>query len=127
MRYVYLILITVAASTAVLAQEPQGGNSRAEILKNALARNRGDISVMEPSSKEGGGVYIGYSSGALLHCHGEQHCNEFKGTSNVAVIDIAVTRRGGRDIVWVAYPLGAFYRCVDYRCQRFEWDISQTE
>ena len=121
MRHV-LILLFISAAGLAQAQQPASESARTEIIKSALARDRGEISVMEPSTRDGGGVYVGYSTGTLLHCRGDATCTEFKGTPNVAVRDIAVSHRGDRDILWIAYPLGGFYQCLSYQCSRFEWD-----
>ena len=117
-----IVFLFFATAGFLLAQKAASEDSRTEIIKNALARDRGDINIMEPSPQDGGGVYVGYSTGTLLHCRGDSSCTELKGTPNVAVTDVAVSRRGNRDIIWIAYPLGGFYQCVDYQCNKFEWD-----
>jgi hypothetical protein len=69
----------------------------------------------------GGSVVIGYTSGALVRCSGDANCREFEGTPDgavtSAVTDIAVATRDGQEIIWVAYPHGVYYRCVDYACR----------
>ena len=86
-----------------------------------VARDRGEITAIEPLSKEGGGVIIGYSSGALLNCYGDQSCQEFAGTPNTAVEHIAISNRGASEIIWVTYRQGALYQCANYHCKKFKW------
>jgi hypothetical protein len=82
---------------------------------------------MEPSSKEGQGVVIGYSSGAILNCYGKHSCKEFRGTPGAAVEHIAISKRGKSEVIWAAYRQGALYHCVDNRCNKFVWDKVQDE
>jgi hypothetical protein len=97
-----------------------GKSNRDELIKSALAREKGEIILMEPSSRDGG-VIIGYSSGALVGCSGDADCRKFEGTPGGAVTgavtDIAVSVREGQEIIWAAYPHGVIYRCVNYACR----------
>ena len=117
-----LIFLLLATAGLFSAQKSAGEDARTEIIKSALARDRGDITTMEPSPRDGGGVYVGYSTGTLLHCQDDSSCIELKGTPNVEVRNLAISRRGNQDIIWIAYPLGGFYRCEDHQCRKFEWD-----
>ena len=130
MRRAVLSLIIIASSAAALAQdrgEPTTTepSSREALLKGMIARERGEITAIEPSSKEG--VIIGYSSGAVLNCYGEQSCKEFDGTPSTAVEHIAVSDHGASEIIWVTYRQGALYQCAINRCRKFEWHGSQKE
>jgi hypothetical protein len=95
---------------------------RDALLKAAVARDRGEITALEPLSGDGGGVAVGYSSGSVLNCFGGQSCREFGGTPNTAVQTIAVSKRGGAEIIWVSYQYGALYQCLESRCTKFLWD-----
>ncbi|MEE4144213.1 MAG: hypothetical protein V2I26_05380, partial [Halieaceae bacterium] len=79
--------------------------------------------VMEASRGDGGGVIIGYSSGAVVHCPGESDCRVFEGTPGSTLVGgvtaIAVSWRDQREVTWVAYPHGILYRCADYVCREF--------
>ena len=74
------------------------------------------------SFRDGSGVAVGYSSGSVLNCFGEQSCREYMGTPNTAVQAIAVSKRGGEEIIWVSYQYGALYQCLESRCIKFLWD-----
>ncbi len=132
MRHILLSFIIVVCSTTALAQDPAGAGAtdaskREALLKAAVARDRGDISVMEPVPGDGRGVVLGYSSGAVLQCYGNHSCIEFSGTPNLAVEHIAISKREKSEIVWVSYPQGALYRCVGDACSKFIWRGSQGE
>jgi hypothetical protein len=101
--------------------------TREALLKAAVARDRGEITAMEPSSREGGGVIIGHSSGAVLNCYRDRSCREFLGTPNTTVGHIAVSRQDDAEVVWVSYPQGALYRCIGNRCEKFLWDGLQDQ
>lgn len=96
---------------------------RDALIKRALAGDRGEITVMEPSSSDGKGVIIGYSSGAVVHCYGDDDCRAFDGTPGSSLVGgvnaIAVSRRDNREIVWAAYSHGILYRCANYVCREF--------
>ena len=91
------------------------------VIKRALAGDRGEIAVMEPSSIDGKGVIIGYSSGAVVQCYADNNCRAFDGTPASTLVGgvtaIAVSRRGNGEEVWVAYQHGILYRCADYFCR----------
>ena len=125
-----LSLLACGGSTALASDSVKGATgapTREALLKAAVARDRGEITAMEPSSREGGGVIIGHSSGAVLNCYGDDHCREFFGTPNTVVEHIAVSRRGASEIVWVSYPQGALYRCSGNQCEKFLWDGVQDQ
>jgi hypothetical protein len=122
-----LVLSLIIFTSSVVAFAQSSGQatkesaSRAELLKGMVARDRGEITAIEPSSKEAGGVIVGYSSGAVLNCFGRQSCREFSGTPSAAVEHIAVSRRGASEIFWVTYQHGALYQCADTSCSKFKW------
>lgn len=95
---------------------PTASSDRKTLLRELVAQDRGEITAIEPSSKEDGGVIIGYSSGAVFNCKNDQGCREFNGTPNVSVEHIAVSKRGASEIIWVTYRQGALYQCVDNSC-----------
>ena len=132
MRHSVLSFIILAYVATALAQDPleattTEASNRKAILKAAVARDRGEISAMEPLSKEGQGVIIGYSSGAVLNCYGNHSCKEFSGTPNTAVEHIAISKRGKSEVIWVSYPQGALYQCISNSCNKFMWDGGQDE
>jgi len=134
MRNVSCLLFTfctLALAASADDRETAGEPSRAALIKSALTRDRGDITAMEPATEAGRGIYLGYSSGAVLNCFGDNLCREFDGTPGNAVAgavrDLAVTRRDGRDILWAAYPHGIIYRCSDYVCREFNWNGENAE
>ncbi len=132
MRPAALSSIIFAFTVAALAQDQSGAataepKSRNTLIRELVAQDRGAITAMEPSSKEGQGVVIGYSSGAIFNCHGKHSCKEFRGTPNTAVENIAISKRGKSEVIWVSYGQGALYQCVDNRCNKFVWDIMQDE
>lgn len=105
-----------------LQGEKTGTSNREALLKAAVARDRGEITAMEPSSQASGGVIIGYSSGAVLNCYGDHSCTEFGGTPSAAVERIAVTKQAQSEVIWVSYPHGGLYRCMRKECNKFLWD-----
>lgn len=135
---VILMLFLLALATAEVAQaqpeaatRPETLNSkgdRSALIRSALAGDRGEITAIEPSAMDGRGVIIGYSSGAVVNCYAEGDCRAFDGTPDGALVGgvraIAVSRRDKREIVWIAYPHGILYRCVDYFCREFR-DVAQ--
>ncbi len=126
MYRVKILLFVLAFNTPAYAQTPDktstaGTSSRETLLKDFVARDRGEITALEASSGGNGGVIVGYSSGAVLHCLGSGSCTEFTGTPNTAVEHIAVARDGKGDIAWVSYRHGALYRCRGQRCSKFHW------
>jgi hypothetical protein len=130
MRYALVFSILVVISANTLAQDspaaaaPASKSSRDAVIRSALARDNGDITAMEAAQRDGGGVFIGYSSGAVVNCHGNAGCRAFDGTPSSAVAgsvtDLGVSRSAGAEIVWVAYPHGVVYRCSDYFCREFD-------
>jgi hypothetical protein len=119
-----LWIILVALCAATFAQDqgessPTPSSNRKSLLKDLAAQNRGDITAIEPSSKDDGGVIVGYSSGVVLNCISDQDCRKFDGTPNVAVEHIAVSKRGASEIIWVTYRQGALYQCEDNSCIKF--------
>lgn len=133
------ILVTVlfATSPDLLGQVPgpaagaPTSSGRAAAIKNALARERGDITAMEASSIAGGGVFVGYSSGMVVNCRGDGTCREYSGlpTGPVSgeVRDISISRNGDQQIVWVAHPHGVLFRCENYRCVEIVAALEQQE
>lgn len=130
MRHITLALLlwAVAAAAAaqdradIIAAELADQDSRDALIKSALARDRGEITAMEATGREGQGVVIGYGTGTVLNCYGDSHCTEFSGTPNVAVSRIAVSHDGDGEIYWVAYPHGIIYRCSGRQCRQFLWE-----
>lgn len=118
-----LSIILIAHCAASFAQD-QGGPSptapsdRKTLLRDLVAQDRGEITAIEPSSKEDGGVIIGYSSGAVLSCNSDQDCRELGGTPGVSVEQIAVSKRGQSEIIWVTYRQGTLYQCVENACRK---------
>jgi hypothetical protein len=130
MRYAIAFSIVAVISANALAQDspaaaaPSSKSSRDAVIRSALARDNGEITAMEAAQREGGGVFIGYSSGTVVNCFGNAGCRAFDGTPSSAVAgavrDLSVSRSAGADIVWAAYPHGVVYRCSDYFCREFD-------
>jgi hypothetical protein len=124
MRRLLLICLGCAISSLAPGQgdtpADPGKNGRDELIRSALAKEKGEITVMEAAPGTGA-VIIGYSSGALVSCSGDGDCRKLGGTPSGAVIgavtDIAVSVRDGQEIIWAAYPHGVVYRCVNYACR----------
>ena len=132
MRNFLACLILATASVSAHARDSQKTSSSASpnreaLLKAAVNRDRGEITAMEPSSVEGQGVFLGYSSGTVLNCYAENTCKEYHGTPNASVGNIAISRRGKSEVLWVSYPQGALYQCTAGACKRFIWDTSKSE
>jgi len=138
MRYLFLILLAVGSaaansqsSEANTAIKPTSTDSRKAFIKDALDqdRGRGEITALEPSSSAEGGVIIGYASGALLNCYGNDSCRAFEQTPDTPVStpvrEIAVTRRGSAEVIWATYPHGVIYQCVNFICSEFSWHSTQ--
>ncbi len=115
------LLLLASAGTVSVAQTGDAP-SREELLKAAVSRERGDVAAMEASGRDGGGVYIGHASGAVLNCVGADTCTEFGGTPKLAIRRMAVSTEGRREILWVSYRHGAIYRCVDRQCTKVNWN-----
>ena len=119
-----LSIILIALCAVAFAQDhgessPTPSSNRKTLLRDFAAQNRGDITAIEPSSKDDGGVIVGYSSGVVAKCMSDQDCRVFDGTPNVSVEHIAVSKRGVDEIIWVTYRQGALYRCEDNSCIKF--------
>ncbi len=99
----------------------QEASSRKALLQEMVKQDRGDISVMEASTKEDGSVILGYTSGAVSICSGNRPCTEFAGTPSVPVQRIAASRNGASEIIWVSYRQGAIYRCINSQCSKPVW------
>jgi hypothetical protein len=129
MRYIFVFsivaLIQLNASIAVGQAGDAAGStvSREELIKSALASDWGEITAMEASARDGAGVFVGYSSGSVLNCRGDNQCRAFTGTPasalTGAVRTLAVSRRGEQEIVWVGYPHGVVYQCSNFNCREF--------
>ncbi len=138
MRYALLFLIMAFhASSPAQESTHAGGTSdrdallkaavnRDALLKAAVSRDRGRVTAMEAFGAPGNGVAVGYSSGAVLNCRGENQCVEYGGTPNASVEHLAVSGQEGSEVIWVAYGQGSLYRCVGRICSRFVWDSSTT-
>lgn len=119
--YIAVALFSVQLAQAQGSSPATNTTDRDALLRAAVARERGEITAMEPHQINGRGIVIGYSSGAVLRCYGENICEELTGTPNVAVSHIAVSKGDSGVVVWVSYPGGALYRCVRNACARFIW------
>jgi len=132
MGYALFFSILAGFASNAFAQEPPDAveatskSSRDAVIKRALARDHGEITATEAAHSDGGGVFIGYSSGAVVRCQSHAGCRALGGTPSSAVtgavLDISVSHSGGTDIAWVAYPHGVVYRCVDALCREFDHD-----
>jgi hypothetical protein len=132
MRATALSFFIFAFTVSALAQDPSGvaatdNNSRKTLIRELVAQDHGEITAIEPSSKEDGSVVIGYASGAVLICDDSQSCRRFGGTPNVSVEHIAVSRNGASEIIWVTYRQGALYQCANNQCGKFMWTDKPQE
>jgi hypothetical protein len=138
MRYALLFLIMVFPASS-LAQDSTHAEAtpdrdtllktavnRDALLKAAVSRDRGRVTAMEAFGAPGNGVAVGYSSGAVLNCRGENQCVEYSGTPSAPVEHLAVSGQEGSEVIWVAYGQGSLYRCVGRICSRFVWDSAST-
>lgn len=119
--FLSITLITFCTSLSAQNQEetfPGTSSDRKALLKDFVTQDRGEITSMEASAGDDGGVITGYSSGAVLRCDSSQACMEFSGTPNVPVQQIAVSKQGASEIVWVTYRQGALYQCVNKSCNK---------
>lgn len=123
----FFILALLAVSAAAGAQQAGSSaseDSRKALIKSALGRERGAITAMEPSTRDEGGVILGYSSGAVIYCHGEFRCRAFEQTPDAAVSTpvtaISVSGRGSAEVAWVAYPNAVLYQCSNFICREFD-------
>ena len=137
MRFAFLLPILALVSANIVAQPPPEAtapaakSSRDAAIRSALARDQGGITAMESALRDGGGVFIGYSSGAVVHCHGKESCRAYDGTPSSsltgAVQGLSVSRSGNAEVVWVAYPNGVVYRCIDYSCREIDASAGQVQ
>ena len=132
MRLAALSFIFFVFTVSALAQDTSGvantePTSREALLRQLVAQDHGEVTAIEPSSKEDGSVVIGYASGAVLICDDNQSCRKFGGTPSVSVEHIAVSRNGASEIIWVTYRQGALYQCANNQCGKFTWHDKQQE
>lgn len=119
-----LSFLFLVFTISAFAQDQSGAikdesQSRAMLLKKMVAQDRGEITAMEPSTKEDGGVVIGYASGAVVTCDSDMRCREFGDTPSVPVEQLTVSKNGASEIIWVTYRYGALYQCVNSQCGKF--------
>ena len=93
-------------------------SEREAMLRDLVAQNSGEITAIEPSSKQDGGVIVGFSSGAVFSCSRSKDCHKFGNTPSVSVENLAVSKQGTTEVVWVTYRQGALYQCTERRCQK---------
>ena len=132
MRLAALSFIFFVFTVSALAQDTSGvantePTSREALLRQLVAQDHGEVTAIEPSSKEDGSVVIGYASGAVLICDGNQSCRKFGGTPSVSVEHIAASRNGVSEVIWVTYRQGALYQCANYQCGKFIWHDEQQK
>lgn len=96
---------------------------RKALLREFAVQERGEITVIEPSTNADGSVVIGYASGAVLICFDNETCSEFGNTPNAPVEQIAISKKGDSEIIWATYRQGAVYRCTDDICNKQLWDV----
>ena len=124
-----LLLVFCFLAVGASAQDQSGSTTtesqrRKALLREFAVQERGDITAVEPSSRDDGSVVIGYTSGSVLICYGDQNCREFGGTPNAPVEQIAVSKNEDSEIIWVSYRQGAIYRCAKDLCTKNLWDNS---
>ena len=123
-----LPLILCFFAVGVLAQN-QGDSYTADpdrrkaLLREFAVQERGEITVIEPSSKDDGSVVVGYASGAVLICFDNETCKEFGNTPKTPVEQIAISKKAGSEIIWATYRQGAVYRCTGDICNKQLWDV----
>lgn len=121
----FLLAFTVAAfALDEIASNTAEPSNRKALLRELVGQDHGEITAIEPSSKENGSVVIGYTSGTVLFCHGNRGCRKFSGTPNASVEQIAVSRNGASEVIWVTYAQGALYQCAKTLCKKFIWSES---
>lgn len=130
MRMSILLCVLLLPSGLVVAQDEENKPTREELirksmLQEAVSRDSGEVTSMEPMPNESQGVIIGYSSGKVLHCYGEKSCTVLKNTPGSAVRRIAISTRRNKQVIWVAYGQGAIYQCIENACEKFIWDEVQ--
>ena len=132
----FLIMVFPASSLAQESAHTEGTPDRETLLKAAVdrdtllkaavSRDRGRVTAMEAFGDPGNGVAVGYSSGAVLNCRGENMCVEYGGTPTAPVEHLAVSGQAGSEVIWVAHGQGSLYRCVGRSCSRFLWDSADS-
>lgn len=132
MHYALLFSILAVISANTCAQDAPASstsvtkNTRDAVIRSALARDHGEITAMEAALVDGGGIFIGYSSGAVAHCRDEGGCKTLDGTPSSAItgaaLNISISRSGNTEVAWVAYPHGVLYRCAGDLCSEFDHD-----
>ncbi|MEM1155201.1 MAG: hypothetical protein AAGI44_13770 [Pseudomonadota bacterium] len=125
----FVLLFLVALITSGMTQplaDSDGLKSTVELerdarIKSALARERGEITAIEADNQGEGGVFVGFSSGAVAHCPAKEACRLLEGTPEDAVSgavqEMVVSSTGNKNVLWVIYPFGSLYHCVDGSCQ----------
>ncbi len=118
--FLLFVFLFSATSLAQQINETTGPEaaSRKALLQELVKQERGDITVMEASSKKDGSVILGYSSGVVSVCNENPPCFEFAGTPNTPVQQIVASRNGASEVIWVSYRQGAIYRCDDGQCRK---------
>ena len=115
----FLLSILIAVSSVSFSQDRETTSSEREaLLKKLVAQNSGEITAIEPSSMQDGSVIVGFSSGTVLICSRTQDCQQFANTPSVAVEQLAVSKQGTTEVVWVTYRQGALYQCTQMRCEK---------
>ena len=121
----FLCFILIFSATAHSQEQGEPSSpetsSRKALLQEMVKQDRGDIAVMEASTKEDGSVILGYTSGAVSICSERQSCTVFAGTPSVPVQGKAASRNGTSEIIWVSYRQGAIYRCTNSQCSKSVW------
>lgn len=120
-----LLVALVGMPGVLIHAEPQVADDTRESARQArireLARQeKGEVTAIEASALNDGSAIVGFSSGSVLHCAANAGCEEFSGTPNVPVRQIAASREGASQLVWVAYRQGALYRCRDRSCEKLD-------
>ena len=116
--FILMFPVAVFAQGEFTSPESSG---REALLQKMVTQERGEITAMEASTKEDGSVILGYTSGFVSICNGNQPCTEFAGTPNVPVLQIIASSNGASEIIWVSYRQGAIYRCINAQCSKSTW------
>lgn len=111
------------AQTSAPPQKSAAQLERDARIKSNLASKQGEITAIEPDG-DSGGVYVGFSSGAVARCNAEGDCRVLRGTPQSAVVSavrgLAVSPSSSQTVLWVSYPFGVLYRCIDDVCAEVE-------
>ncbi|MEM6580277.1 MAG: hypothetical protein AAF699_03340 [Pseudomonadota bacterium] len=119
-----LTIVAIASVTAAAQSDEGSAKSPAQLerdarIKSTLARKQGEITALEPDDRSGG-VFIGFSSGAVVRCQAEGACLVLEGTPQSAVAGavrgLALSAAPDKRVLWVSYPFGVLYRCIDDVC-----------